>query len=203
MSACFDETKPTELNSDQNGNHHFHTHIVVTDLHFEASTDSGHHFANTIFHYIFFNKTLCIVIKFIPMVLIHLVLVYIYNIYSQPIHIIWYKWYWHNSCLEQYNTSNKTHINPARSQPYPNPIYISFNMWLWIQVPVRYPQVQECQLAPVHPWHAPTHESVPLWELHQRRPCTKEGPASLCWVIFAEHGLTLKPAWISNHICRI
>ena len=104
---------------------------------------------------------------------------YIYDIYSQPIHIIWYKWYWHNNCLEQYNTSNEIHINPAHSQPYPNPKYISINMWLWIQVPVRYPQVQECQLAPVHPWHAPTHESVPLWELHRRQPHTKEGPASL------------------------
>ena len=45
-------------------------------------------------------------------------------IYSQPIHIIWDKWYWHNSCLEQYNTSNKVLINPARSRPYPNPRYI-------------------------------------------------------------------------------
>ena len=107
--------------------------------------------------------------------------IYTHNIYLQPIHIIWYKWYWHNSCLEQYNTSNKIHINPARSQPYPNPKYISFNMWLWIQVPVRYPQVQECQWAPVHPWHASTHESVPLWELHRRWPRTKEGAASLCW----------------------
>ena len=54
-------------------------------------------------------------------------------------------------------------------------------MWLWIQVPVRYPQVQQCRLAPDHPWHTPTHESVP-WELHWRWPCAKEGPASLCWV---------------------
>ena len=97
--------------------------------------------------------------------------IYIYDIYSQPIHIIWYKWYWHNSCSEQYNSSNKTHINPARSQTYQNPKYISFNMWLWIQVPVRYPQVQECQFAPGHPWHAPTHgydqelqrQKEPLW----------------------------------------
>ena len=50
----------------------------------------------------------------------------IYNAYSQPIHI-WYKWYWHNYHSEQYNISNKIHINPARSQPYPNPKYISFN----------------------------------------------------------------------------
>ena len=41
----------------------------------------------------------------------------LYDIYSQPIHIIWYKWYWYNSCLEQYNTSNEIHINPARSDP--------------------------------------------------------------------------------------
>ena len=59
---------------------------------------------------------------------------YIYIIYSQAIRIIWYKCYWHNSCLKQYKTSNRTHINPARSRPYPNPKYISFNMWLWIQV---------------------------------------------------------------------
>ena len=40
---------------------------------------------------------------------------------------MWYKWYWHNKCLEQYDTSNKLHINPARSQPYPNPKYIFCN----------------------------------------------------------------------------
>ena len=50
----------------------------------------------------------------------------IYNTYSQPIHT-WYKWYWYNYHLEQYDISNRIHINPARSQPYPNPKYISFN----------------------------------------------------------------------------
>ena len=40
---------------------------------------------------------------------------------------IWYKWYWYNHHFEQYNISNKIHINLARSQPYPNPKYISFN----------------------------------------------------------------------------
>ena len=40
---------------------------------------------------------------------------------------IWYKWYWYNYHLQQYNISNKIHINPARSQPYMNPKYISFN----------------------------------------------------------------------------
>ena len=34
---------------------------------------------------------------------------------------------------------------------------------------VRYSQVRECRLSPVYPWHAPTHESAPLWELHRRR----------------------------------
>ena len=37
------------------------------------------------------------------------------------------QWYWHNYHLEQYNISDKIHINPARYQPYPKPKYISFN----------------------------------------------------------------------------
>ena len=55
-------------------------------------------------------------------------------------------------------------------------------MWLWNRLSVPYPQVRECRLAPVHPWHAPTHESVPLWEIHRRCPRAKEGPTSLCRV---------------------
>ena len=44
---------------------------------------------------------------------------YIYNIFYSQLTHMWYKWYWHNKCLEQYDTSNKLHINSARSQPYP------------------------------------------------------------------------------------
>ena len=41
--------------------------------------------------------------------------------------------YLYNGYIEQYNISNRIHINPAHSQPYTNPECISFSVWLYIQ----------------------------------------------------------------------
>ena len=62
----------------------------------------------------------------------------------------------------------------------------SFYMCLWIQIPVRFPQVRVCRLAPVHLWRAPTNGSAPFSKVHRRWPRTKQGPTSLCWVYHTE-----------------